>query len=108
MGCWGLSIKKLKIGLTIPENRIISNSMMEVTLRENLSALKARYTEKVAVPDYKIGIMSANDGWFFKRIETTSFTVRTYDKVVNWFDANWPAGHPWPRQVPRPSRGGNQ
>jgi hypothetical protein len=33
-----------------------------------------------------------------------SFTVRTYDRGVAWFSANWPAGLGWPDEVPRPEQ----
>ena len=32
-----------------------------------------------------------------------TFTVRRYDKVVCWFDQNWPEGAIWPEGVVRPS-----
>lgn len=39
-------------------------------------------------------------GRFFSRFGTTpkaSCTLRTYERVVGWFDANWPADVPRPK-----------
>ncbi|MCH9780206.1 MAG: hypothetical protein K0U36_02860 [Alphaproteobacteria bacterium] len=29
--------------------------------------------------------------------------VDTYNRIVNWFDANWPTDLPWPEGIDRPS-----
>ena len=52
-----------------------------------------------------LGAYAVNDGKFFHRLEEgRGCTLRTYHKVLGWFDANWPADLEWPRHIPRPSR----
>lgn len=29
-------------------------------------------------------------------------TVKTYQRALEWFSANWPTGLPWPVEIPRP------
>ena len=44
-------------------------------------------------------------GRFFERLRgEASCTLRTYERVLTWFDANWPADLPWPVDVPRPKQ----
>lgn len=31
-------------------------------------------------------------------------TLRTYERVISWFDENWPADLEWPSTLARPSR----
>ncbi|PSJ55789.1 hypothetical protein C7I85_26235 [Mesorhizobium soli] len=44
-----------------------------------------------------------NDSKFFSRIADTgqSFTVRTYDEVMDWFMKNWPDGKDRPVELLR-------
>lgn len=52
-----------------------------------------------------VGRAAVNDGQFFRRIGgQTSFTVRSYDRVVQWMADNWPRGAKWPRDIERPAR----
>lgn len=52
-----------------------------------------------------MGAYSVNDGKFFDRLEQgRSCTVRTFERVMTWFDQNWPADLEWPRHIPRPSK----
>ena len=42
-------------------------------------------------------------GQFFKGLrEGADCTLRTAERVLAWFSANWPADLPWPADVPRP------
>ena len=44
-------------------------------------------------------------GRFFERLRgEASCTLRTYERVLTWFDGNWPADLPWPADVPRPKQ----
>lgn len=50
-----------------------------------------------------IGKRSLNDNTFFSRIaDGQGFTVRTYDRVMGWLSAEWPADLAWPTGVVRP------
>lgn len=51
-----------------------------------------------------VAIYAANDGKFFKRIEEGGgCTLRTAQRVLNWFAANWPDDLDWPPHIPRPT-----
>jgi hypothetical protein len=50
-----------------------------------------------------VALYAANDGKFFKRIaESGGCTLRTAQRVVGWFAANWPDDLSWPVDIPRP------
>ena len=47
--------------------------------------------------------MAVNDGKFYNRISTgASCTIRTYNKVLQYFSDHWPLDLPWPVDIPRP------
>ena len=51
-----------------------------------------------------IGKRALNDNTFFARLQQGGgFTIRTYDRLMQWFSDNWPEGAVWPADVPRPS-----
>lgn len=45
-------------------------------------------------------------GDFFKRLMLpgADCRTRTAEKMIGWFDANWPADLEWPRDIPRPRK----
>ena len=52
-----------------------------------------------------VSTYAANDGKFFRRLdEGAGCTLKTAERVVEWFAANWPDDLEWPRDVPRPSK----
>lgn len=78
---------------------------MESELKANLLALGASFQAATGEAQSNIWRKAAKDAWFPKRIEERgSFTIRMYDKIVSWFDENWPDGAVWPEDVKRPVR----
>jgi hypothetical protein len=76
---------------------------MEETLRANLLDLAARYKAATGRSFPSIGDDALNDNTFFARIQKgKGFTIKTFDRVVDWFSNNWPDGAEWPSDVLRP------
>lgn len=71
---------------------------MERELREFLISVAQQYAAVTGVALSGVGRRCRKDSSFFTRIASSdgSFTARTFDEVVAWFDANWPEGHPKP------------
>ncbi|WP_189423050.1 hypothetical protein [Devosia pacifica] len=67
---------------------------METALREHLLSLARQYADAAGVGISTVGRRCRRDSSFFTRIADadSSFTARTFDEVVAWFDANWPDG----------------
>lgn len=66
---------------------------MENELRDFLVAKGRQYAEAANCALSTVGRRCRNDSAFFNRIACGdgSFTVRTFDEVIGWFDENWPA-----------------
>ncbi len=76
---------------------------METELTENLLGLVRVYCMETGLARSTIGMRVARDARFFDRLANgKGFTVKTYDAVVRWFSANWPAKAEWPCDVLRP------
>lgn len=77
---------------------------MEETLRAHLFECAALFEEATGITPATVGKRALNDNTYFARISSgQGFTIRTYDKVMEWLSANWPDGVVWPSDVPRPS-----
>ena len=85
------------------KSRILAG--MEELLRLRLSATCAAYASATDSSRAKIGSLILNDNTFFRRVldEHQGFTVRIYDRVMQWFADHWPEGVKWPAEVPRPT-----
>lgn len=72
---------------------------MENELRSHLLAIAALYASSAKCALSTVSRRCRNDSSFFERIAdpTKSFTVKTYDEVITWFDENWPEGAAKPR-----------
>ncbi|MBS7545084.1 hypothetical protein [Ancylobacter oerskovii] len=81
---------------------------MEHELRSNLIACAEAFASARDLKLSTVGRLVANDGQFFERIKSGSFTARKYDEAIRWFDENWPDSGSWPVAVARPSQGGAQ
>lgn len=78
--------------------------MREYTLVD----LAQSYSAFVNLSLSRIGFLAANDGKFFGRLANgKTCTLRTSDRVLQWFSDHWPAGLEWPADVPRPLPSGN-
>ncbi|MGQ4273432.1 hypothetical protein [Terrihabitans sp. B22-R8] len=77
---------------------------MEHVLRAHLVELSARFAAATGMSDGMVGRRALNDSTFMARIaEGQNFTVKTYDRLVSWFAANWPGDVEWPTNVPVPA-----
>jgi len=77
---------------------------MEETLRTHLFECAALFEKATGVTPATIGKRALNDNTFFARIsEGQGFTVRTFDRVMEWLSANWPRDVKWPEYIDRPS-----
>ncbi|BCB21163.1 hypothetical protein OCUBac02_40570 [Bosea sp. ANAM02] len=71
---------------------------MENEFRSHLLAVAALYASAAGCALSTVSRRCRNDSSFFERIAdpAKSFTARTYDEVVTWFEMNWPEGAPKP------------
>jgi len=77
---------------------------MEETLRAHLFECAALFEEATGITPATVGKRALNDNTYFARISSgQGFTIRTYDRVMEWMSANWPEDVAWPTDVPRPS-----
>lgn len=79
---------------------------METELSDNLRRLLGAFILATNLSEATVARHAAGDWRFFERIACgASFRVRTYDRVIDWFSAHWPAGSVWPEDIARPSIG---
>ncbi|MBS1164171.1 MAG: hypothetical protein H6R00_196 [Proteobacteria bacterium] len=78
---------------------------MERTLSHHLTALSAAYASAMGVSLATLSERAAGDWRFFQQVAagTLNFRIRSYDRAITWFSANWPEGGEWPADVPRPA-----
>jgi hypothetical protein len=73
-----------------------------------LLALARAYAGAKDLSLARVATLAHNAGGFFKHLEAgAGCTLKTYRKVLTWFDENWPAGLAWPADVARPSTAGH-
>jgi hypothetical protein len=72
--------------------------------RQQLLALARAYAAARGISLARVSTLAHNQGGFFARLEDRrgGFTFATFEKCMRWFSANWPEGHDWPTDVPRP------
>lgn len=76
---------------------------MEAELKRHLLTLVEAYAGARAIGVTTAWRQAINDSAFHDRLlSDKTITLRTYDRAVGWFDANWPIGTLWPMGVPRP------
>lgn len=79
--------------------------MLEISARNNLISLAETFASATGVSLATIGKRALNDNTFLARIvHGQTFTVRTYDRVVQWLSDNWPKDVAWPHSVDRPKK----
>ena len=77
---------------------------MEAELKQHLLSLSGAYAGAIDVGETTVWRRAINDPAFLDRLKSDkTITVRTYDRAVQWFSDNWPAGLEWPEQVARPA-----
>ncbi len=73
--------------------------------RQRLLAVARGYCNATGLSLARVATKVHNHGAFFKRLEGgAGCTVDTYEKCLQWFSDNWPAGTKWPAGVMRPTR----
>ena len=51
----------------------------------------------------RLADLTARNPYFFKRLRSgMGCTIKTYNRVLQWFSNQWPGGLPWPEDIPRP------
>jgi hypothetical protein len=71
-------------------------------LKAELLSLADAFCATKGMSKARLATLVANDGKFFRRIEGGGgFTVRTHERCMAWFVANWPPGTDWPSDVPK-------
>ena len=78
---------------------------MENDLRSSLIAVAEAFAAAEGCALSTVSRRCRNDSAFFRRIADVgkSFTLRTFDEVMQWFSDNWPGDADWPIGVARPS-----
>jgi hypothetical protein len=77
------------------------SEQMEHDLRQFLLQIAAQYAGAADCAMSTVSRRCRNDSSFFERIAdpSKSFTARTFDEVIAWFDENWPSGKTKPSFV---------
>ena len=71
---------------------------------QHLLNLCDTYIRSKGISASYIGILILNNSKFFSRIEKGgSCTIKTYNKVLQWFSDHWPDGLEWPADCERPT-----
>lgn len=72
--------------------------------KEQLIKLATVYCAHSGLSLSTVSTYAADGGGFFKGLlDGASCTIRKMDRVVDWFDRNWPEDLEWPLSTPRPS-----
>ncbi|MBX9760670.1 MAG: hypothetical protein K2Y29_17960 [Beijerinckiaceae bacterium] len=80
---------------------------MEEFLKTSLLALATQFERATGVSPATAAKRALNDNTFFSRIEGgAGFSVRTADRLLQWFSDNWPEGELWPEGLERPPASG--
>jgi hypothetical protein len=71
----------------------------------HLITLADQLSSHIGKSDATISNKIAGHARLFKRLrEKNGCTLRTADRAMQWFAANWPADLEWPRDIPRPKK----
>jgi hypothetical protein len=74
--------------------------------RDRLLRLAEAYANARGLSLARVSTLAANDGKVLGRLQIgRDCTLSTYDQMLAWFSANWPAELAWPEGVERPSIG---
>lgn len=62
------------------------------------------YSDRTGLTLSTIASYAVNDGKRFDRIKNGGgLTLKTFNRLIDWFDANFPEDLEWPPSIPRPS-----
>ncbi|MDE3023724.1 MAG: hypothetical protein KGI54_18060 [Pseudomonadota bacterium] len=71
--------------------------------REKLLRIFNAYCGATRTSEARVSTIVLNGGHRIGSIQAgASFTVRTYERALEWFSANWPENAVWPDGVERP------
>lgn len=73
---------------------------------KTLAKLGEVYGEHMSLKLSTVSTYAAHDGKWLTNLasEEAGCTLKKFNRVLAWFDANWPADLEWPRHIPRPSK----
>ena len=71
-------------------------------ITERFLALARAYIGSTGLALSTLGRLAGGHGSFFTRAAQGRVTVRRVEEAIQWFSNNWPAGLPWPEDIPRP------
>ena len=70
---------------------------------QSLISLADTYAHHYGVTHWAVSYRALGKGDFFVRLTAgRECTIRTYNKVLQWFSNNWPIDLAWPADIPRP------
>ena len=69
----------------------------------NLVILCRIYQRVTGLSESRVADKVSTNPYLFLRLrDGKGCTVRTYNRVLQWFSDNWPENLPWPADIPRP------
>lgn len=72
---------------------------------EQINRMANAYARHTKLKRSTLGVHIVNDGKFFPRLDDGGqCTVRTAERVAQWFANNWPEDLEWPADIPRPPK----
>ena len=82
---------------------IFTEKTQSEALTEDLIRLSDAYAKATSKTLGTLGkyMGLGSDFFLYLKDPNRGFNVRTYDKAVRWFSAEWPKGVKWPGGVPR-------
>ena len=77
---------------------------LQQKLKDEVAALVVAYSEITGRSTSAVGAMAVGDTSLLSRMreEGRGITARRYDRILQWFSVNWPAGAQWPEGIERP------
>ncbi len=70
---------------------------------KNLQVLCEIYSKTVGRSEVRLADLAAGNPYFFRRLRSgMGCTVKTYNRVLQWFSDHWPPDLPWPQDISRP------
>ena len=71
----------------------------------DLLTLCTAYRSVISRSEVRIADLAAGNPYFFSRLQDGGgCTIRSFNRVLQWFSDNWPASLEWPDDIPRPAQ----
>jgi hypothetical protein len=78
---------------------------MEDELKRILLDVSSEFVRATGRKPSGVWASAVKDGRFMDRLDSgQTFTVKTFDRALQWFSDHWPDNAKWPRYVPRPEK----